>query len=212
MNDKNIIPLYLFAKAPVPGAVKTRMQPHITPLQSAELATMMLVQSVETVCRFWPGKLILTVTPNADHPAFCRLAKTHQFEVEVQVPGNLGDRMFHTLAQGIKYHDKAVVMGCDVPQISGESLQCVHQLLLENKNVIGPASDGGFYLLGLTRVDPVYFDGVQWGGNRVFSRVCKNLEDHGVELHKIPELRDIDNWEDLILLSDQDQRYHGFVI
>jgi rSAM/selenodomain-associated transferase 1 len=211
MNAKNNTPLYLFAKSPVPGEVKTRMQPHISRTQSVELAIMMLIQSVETVCRFWPGQLVLTVTPDASHPVFERLARSHRFDVQIQVPGDLGDRMFHVLSQGIKHYGSAVVMGCDVPHLSGESLQRVHELLLDNKNVIGPARDGGFYLLGLNRITPGVFTGIQWGDEQVFSRVCQNIEDQGMALQKIGELTDIDSWDDLVWLSGRDPRYRGFV-
>ena len=211
MNVKTTTPLYLFAKGPIPGEVKTRMQPYISPLQSVELATMMLVQSVEKVCRFWPGQLVLTVTPDASLPVFDRLARSHRFYIEFQVPGDLGNRMFHVLSQGINRYGSAVVMGCDVPQISGESLQRVHELLLDKKNVIGPASDGGFYLLGLSKITPGIFTGIQWGDEQVYSRVCQNFDDQGMALQNIAELRDIDRWDDLVWLSSRDSRYRGFV-
>jgi rSAM/selenodomain-associated transferase 1 len=211
MNDKDATPLYLFAKSPFPGEVKTRMQPHISRFQSARLATMMLIHSVETVSRFWPGQLVLTVSPDASHPVFDRLARSHRFDIQTQVPGDLGERMFYVLSQGIKHHGSAVVMGCDVPQISGESLQRVHGLLLDEKNVIGPASDGGFYLLGLTRINPGIFTGIRWGDEQVYSRVCQNFEDQGMALQSIAVLRDIDNWDDRVWLSGTDPRYRGFV-
>ncbi len=187
------------------------MQPHISQLQSVELATMMMIQSVETVCRFWPGQLVLTVTPDASHPVFDKLARSHRFDIQIQVSGDLGDRMLHVLSQGIKRHGGAVVMGCDVPQLSGESLQWVHELLLDRKNVIGPASDGGFYLLGLREITPGIFTGIQWGAEQVYSRLCQNFEDQGMALQNIAELRDIDSWDDLVWLSSGDPRYRGFV-
>ncbi len=212
MIAKAQLPLYLFAKAPIPGLVKTRMHPYLSENQSAQLATLMLEQSVDKVCRFWPGKLILTVSPSINDPLFQNFARNNNLDLEVQISGDLGQRLLFVLRNGIEQHGGAVVMGCDVPQITNEILVQVHRLLAAKNNVIGPASDGGFYLLGLSRLDEGIFEGVDWGGNQVLSRICGNFQRLGIAVSHCAELRDIDNWDDLCWLGSQDQRYQGFVI
>ncbi|WP_424946684.1 TIGR04282 family arsenosugar biosynthesis glycosyltransferase [Candidatus Spongiihabitans sp.] len=205
------LPLYLFAKAPIPGLVKTRMHPHLSDIQSARLATLMLEQSIDKVCRFWPGKLMLTVSPSIHDPLFQNFARNNDLDLEAQISGDLGERMTHVMHKGIEQFGSAVVMGCDVPQITHEILVQVHRLLAAKNNVIGPASDGGFYLLGLSQIAAGVFEGVDWGGSQVLSQVCGNFQRLGIALSRCAELRDIDNWDDLCWLGAQDQRYQGFV-
>ena len=211
MNDSDCIPLYLFAKAPLPGRVKTRMQPQLSEAQSAQLATLMLKQTVEKVSRFWPGKLILTVSPSINHALFDQLAHHYNLPLEAQVDGDLGSKMLHVLGQGIEQFGSAVVMGCDVPQITNKILLQVHARLVEKQPIIGPASDGGFYLLGLNRMVPGIFAGVDWGSRQVIARVCQNFQHLGMALSHCSELRDIDNWDDLCWLGTHDQHYREFV-
>lgn len=211
MSANEGIPLYLFAKAPVPGQVKTRMQPQLTEIQSAQLATLMLKQAVEKVCRFWRGKLILTVSPSIHHPLFQNLARNNNLDLEVQIAGDLGGKMAHVMGKGIEQFGSAVVMGCDVPQITDEILVQVHRLLVEKHNVIGPASDGGFYLLGLSSIERGIFTGVDWGSDRVITRICQNFQCLGITLSHCAELRDIDDWDDLCWLGSQDRIYQSFV-
>lgn len=211
MTAKAQLPLYLFAKLPIPGQVKTRMYPHLSEIQSAQLATIMLQQSVDKVCQFWPGKLILTVSPSIDERLFQNFARNNNLDLQPQISGDLGQRLLFVLRNGIEQYGGAVVMGCDVPQITPEILAQVHRLLLEKNNVIGPASDGGFYLLGLSRLKEGIFEGVDWGGNQVLSQVCGNFQRLGIVVSRCAELRDIDNWDDLCWLGAQDQSYQEFI-
>ncbi len=211
MKGSSQIPLYLFAKAPVPGKVKTRMQPQLTENQSAELATQLILHSLEKVIDSWPGNCVLVVSPNSDHELFSQIKANHKIEIQVQIQGDLGQRMIHVLDQGVSEHGSAVVMGCDVPQITSEILiHCFNQLS-PGKNVIGPAEDGGFYLLGLSEIDNALFDDVDWGGKGVMSQVLDNFRRLGFETDFCTELRDIDHWDDLKWLADIDPIYRQFL-
>ena len=74
MNDSPDYPLFLFAKVPVPGQVKTRMQPELTARQCAALAKMMMEDSMAKVAAAWPGRRVLSVLPSSDHPLIAELA------------------------------------------------------------------------------------------------------------------------------------------
>ncbi len=211
MSAESPLPLYLFTKAPVAGAVKTRMQPHLSPDQSARLAALMLEQSVDKVRRFWPGRLVLTVTPGVAHTGFQALARENDLALREQTAGDLGQRLLYVLRNGVEQYGGAAVMGCDVPQITREILTAAHRCIVQGVNVIGPASDGGFYILGLTRFNDKIFDRVVWGGSAVLSRVCENFQYLDMSLHYLAELRDIDRQEDLIWLARQDKKYQDFV-
>lgn len=205
------IPLYLFARAPVPGQVKTRMQPNLTAPQAARLATMMLVQSVEKIAEHWPGSMLLAVTPDENHSCFKDLKNHYPIDFEIQIKGELGQRMYHVLEKAISKCGSCVVMGCDIPQISGEILAQVYARMSARKNIIGPATDGGFYILGLCELNHQIFDQVIWGGDQVLVQTLENLKRLGIDTEFCRELRDIDDWNDLCWLAGQERSYQDFV-
>lgn len=210
MVSNTDIPLYLFAKEPIAGKVKTRMRPHLSEQQCAELAGMMLAHSCQQVATHWPGRMILCVSPSVDAPIFTELAGKYRCDCELQVDANLGGRMRHVLQQGISQSGSAVVMGCDVPYIAAEVLVEAHRRMQQGVNVIGPALDGGFYLLGSDRIEAGMFESVEWGTSSVHKSVVKQSTNIGVGFHQLAVLRDIDRWPDLVWLAGRDSRYAGF--
>lgn len=205
------IPLYLMAKAPRAGRVKTRMRPELNAAAAARLARLMLEQTVENACRHWPGQVVLCIWPRAGHPAFTRLAAKHQLAVTVQADTDLGGRMLAALERGIARAGGAAVMGCDVPHCPGEVLAAAHDLLARGENPVGATDDGGFYLLGLRRAEAALFDGVGWGGPAVLAAVRARAAAAGVRLRDLPPLRDIDRYPDLQWLAGVDAAYQPFV-
>ena len=205
------IPLYLMAKAPLPGEVKTRMQPHLGRRQSARLAQLMLEHTVDTACRHWRGEVTLCVWPNPDHPVFTRLAGKHQLAVTTQIDADLGTRMMQALKQGIARSGCSAVMGCDVPHCPAEILAEAHAMLVRGENPVGPAEDGGFYLIGLHRADESLFRGVNWGGGAELEQVRERAQCAGLRLAELPPLRDIDHYPDLEWLAGIDDAYRRFL-
>lgn len=211
-KDRSRVPLYVFAKAPVPGRVKTRMQPHLSGQQSAELAVMMAEQLMDSVSRHWQGRKVLAVTPDDGHPVFRRFADRYGFAIEIQAAGDLGRKMWHVLERGIREAGGAVVIGSDVPHCPGALLERAMRDICNGRSVVGPALDGGFYLLGLSRTCTGIFRGISWGGGRVLDQLLRNAGQQQVTLHRYPVLRDIDCWEDLVWLKDQEPRYRSVAV
>ncbi|MCY3767746.1 MAG: TIGR04282 family arsenosugar biosynthesis glycosyltransferase [Gammaproteobacteria bacterium] len=210
MSGNRPIPLYLFAKAPVPGEVKTRMYPRMDAAGCARLAATMLTHSVENLHRHWPGKLVLTVSPHAQFEVFRSLRSSVDMDLEVQIEGDLGSRMMHVLKRGVKESGYSAVMGCDIPHLPGETLENAYELLTTRGNVIGPATDGGFYFLGVNQENERIFRDVRWGESTVLSRVRANFSECGLALASCAESRDIDTWDDLCWLAETDARYREF--
>lgn len=211
MQDKLNIPLYLFAKEPEAGKVKTRLAPKIGHSNCARLATQMLQQSAKQVTENWLGELVLCVTPCTEAPVFIEMRKQWRCEATLQRGSNLGERMLDAMQQGIDKVGAAMVMGCDVPHISPQILQQAFAAMAGGENIIGPAEDGGFYLLGMHQLEPLLFENITWGGNQVLSGVMKNATNCGIEFTSLPTLRDIDLWEDLVWLARRDEDYLGYI-
>ena len=205
------IPIYLFAKAPVEGRVKTRMQPFLTPLQSAELASEMLAVTMRKVAASWSGRCILAASPDTEFPLFQVLCRQYGFEMESQVSGDLGDRMAYCLENGLADCGSAAVMGCDTPHVSESVISRFHDAMIKGENVVGPALDGGFYFLGLNCFDHQIFSNVVWGEGGVLSTLRGNARDKKIELCEYSPLRDIDNWDDLCWLASVDPFYGRFI-
>ncbi len=203
--------IYLFCKAPVAGRVKTRMQPGLSPQSCARLAGQMFSQTCVTLSRHWSGPRVIAADPDIGHPLFRRLGWELGFELEPQQGGDLGERMSHALSRGIARASAAAVVGADVPHISGRIVRQAEQLLQAGEEVVGPAADGGFYLLGLQTDGTSLFGGIRWGQGDVLSRLLEMARMQGRRFHRLPELRDIDRVRDLEWLAARDASYRQFL-
>ena len=193
--------LILFARQPIAGEVKTRLQPAVTPQQAADIAVFMLRTTATRAAEYWPGDVYLYATPDAQHPLFLELRDALHLFLASQGPGDLGERMRRALQQGIARRGAAAVMGCDVPQFSGGILETAHEHLARGRNVLGPTMDGGYYFLGLQRDVPELFEGMPWGSDKVLAQTLARAAGAGIEFETLPVLRDVDTVEDLTAVA-----------
>ena len=119
--------------------------------------------------------------------------------IRLQSTGDLGQRMARAFAQGFQDQAGAIVLiGSDCPGLTPEILAEAFERLEQSTVVLGPASDGGYYLVGLTGPVPELFRGVSWGTDQVLAQSFKILNRIGVNPALLPELADIDRPEDLV--------------
>ena len=189
--------LFVFAKAPVAGAVKTRLQPEYTAAQAAEVAAVLIRETVALAVENWDGSIYLATTPTTSHPLFTELASRYAVSVRAQSGADLGARMDEAIAYGVERHNAAAVIGCDVPHCGDAILACAHRWLTAGRNVFGPATDGGYYFVGLTRAHPELFVDINWGGADVWTITQERLAKLTLRYEVLPALRDIDTPEDL---------------
>jgi len=190
--------LIIFGRYPVPGRTKTRLIPALGPAGAADLQRWLTENILETVRRF---------------------ARPHEIEVEVcfeggskqkmrrwlgsgvifsrQVSGNLGERMRAAFLDVFQRGaDRVVLLGTDIPQIKTDHLEQAFNALVENDLVIGPSTDGGYWLIGLNR--PVdLFEGIKWSTDAVFVQTLALAKKHGLRVKTLEPLKDIDTAEDL---------------
>jgi uncharacterized protein len=187
--------LAVFAKAPLPGKVKTRLAPQLTPLQSAELYRCMLLDTVAKV-RLLPADVVIFYEGGADFfrenfPGL-RLIQQH--------PAGLGERLeaaFDELA-ALGYRER-VVIGTDAPDIPVDYLrQAFVRLAADSDAVFGPAEDGGYYLVGLRGEPKWLFREVPWSGPQVLAVSLQNAEQAGMQADLLPSWYDVDCYDDLL--------------
>ncbi len=193
--------LAIFARQPVAGQAKTRLQPEYTPARAAEIAACLIRATAELAVSYWPGDVCLYGTPDAEHPLFRELARDLGIQLAAQRGADLGERMRNALCDGLKRRNAAAVIGCDVPHCSGDILDQADHLLAQGRNVIGPTEDGGYYFIGLSRDYPGLFSDIPWGTPNVLERTLERGAVLGVEFDLLPSLTDIDTVADIWRVS-----------
>lgn len=189
--------LYIMARQPVAGQTKTRLQPVLGEKGTALLTAWMIRETVQLARASWQGPVVLMAWPDTSHPLFPALARTHDVALDVQVPGDLGQKMFAALAAGIARHGAAAVMGIDVPHCPRSVLQRASATLAAGQSVIGPSHDGGYYLLGLTQALPSIFTDMPWGSDAIYGETVKRASQAGIDLQPLEALTDVDTPQDL---------------
>jgi hypothetical protein len=197
--------LLIFTRFPVPGRTKTRLIPALGPGGAANLQRQLtehVVKIATQLSQHQPIAVALVYTGGTEIQMrqWLGLDLTYVCQGE----GNLGDRLqgaFQTaFAQG---NEKVIVIGIDCPFITGELLQTAFDSLDTHEAVIGPALDGGYYLLGLTAPRPQYFQQIDWGTVQVYDQTLAKIEHTGDRHQVLPPLPDIDRPPDLAHLPPQ---------
>ncbi len=188
--------LGVFAKYWSTGAVKTRLAATIGERPATDLYRQMLGLTLRRM-RQAPADLhTIAYSPPESAEAFATLAP--EWHRQPQAAGDLGLRLetfFHQhFAHGAT---KVAVIGSDCPDLHEGLVQQTWQLLDEVPVVWGPASDGGYYLLGLNRHVPQLFDGIQWSTDQVLTQSRKQNATAGLCDALLLELTDIDDWQSL---------------
>jgi len=202
------IPLILFAKAPVAGQVKTRLQSHCRAEQAAQIFEILLETTIQNVCQHWPGKVVLSVWLDHQHPFLQGLVKNYPLQLDHQVAGHLGEKMRAALDQ---WGFPAAVMGCDVPHVPAATLKLAYHQLSNKQSVIGPSKDGGYYLLGLAEqqgldintISRALFADQAWGSESVLTTTLERAALSLLDLFALDQEYDIDNWSELLRAADQ---------
>ncbi|MFQ5546501.1 MAG: TIGR04282 family arsenosugar biosynthesis glycosyltransferase [Acidiferrobacterales bacterium] len=195
--------LIIFAKQPIPGQVKTRLQADYSVEQMLAIAKFLIRSTVELAVNNWPSEVYLYGAPDANHPLFHELAKEFRIHLAAQIEGDLGQRMLCALREGIARKGAAGILGCDVPHCRGTIIEQAHEQLAEGHNVIGLTEDGGYYFIGMQRAQDPLFEAVEWGGNNVAETTLDRAQRLGMEFELLPKLRDIDTGEDLWIIGQE---------
>ena len=195
--------LIILAKAPVPGKVKTRLQPTISPDDAAKLQAFFIQQTIELVSSLKGVDVELRCTPDDSHPVFQQCARDLKITLKQQQGKDLGERMANALQEALTRYQQVIVIGTDCPELTTDYLnEALLRLRQGTKAVIGPANDGGYVLLGLRRFSPLLFSDINWGSNQVFSETYEKLQQLGWDWHELNSLRDIDTPADLLAFPE----------
>ena len=193
----------IFAKAPVPGAVKTRLIPALGATGAARLAQRMLEHALQIATDARLGPVQLHCAPDAGHPALQAAATRAGATCLAQRSGDLGERMRSALAAALQLSPRALLLGSDCPALDAGVLhQADAALAAGADSVFVPTADGGFALTGfrreaLTAIDEV-FAAIPWSTSAVMSSTRDQLLRAGLRWAELATLVDVDEPADLI--------------
>jgi uncharacterized protein len=190
--------LGVFAKQPVAGTVKTRLAAETSPGWAAEVAAAFLHDALARLAAV-EARRVLAFAPADALPYFADLARG-RFDLVPQSGGDLGERMaafFRTQLEGGAA--SAVLVGTDSPSLPLSFVDQAFRELERADLVLGPATDGGYYLIGCSVSVPPVFDGVAWGGPRVLLETTRRLP-AGARLAVLPPWYDVDTLADWFAL------------
>jgi rSAM/selenodomain-associated transferase 1 len=184
------VQLCVIAKEPVPGRVKTRLCPPCTPDQAAAVAVASLADTLAVVRRVPAARRVL-VLDGRTGPWL-----PPGFDVVAQAGGGLGDRLAHAFAVcfAARPCEAVVLIGMDTPQVRAEQLiAAADRLDADADAVIGLATDGGYWLIGLARPVPGAFAGVPMSTARTGAAQRARLHRLGCRTAMVERLTDVDD-------------------
>ncbi len=194
----DVVPVLVFTRAPVPGQVKTRLIPVIGAERAAGLHRAMLWRAVSTAVEAGVGPVELWCTPTTDHPCLRKIQREFHLDLVVQRGADLGVRMHRALAARCADGIGAVLIGSDCPFLESADLKRAARGLRQGADaVIGPAEDGGYYLIGVRRSDSNVFSGIEWGSGRVLEATRARFRALGWQWRELAARRDVDRPGDL---------------
>lgn len=187
--------LGLFAKRPDPGRVKTRLAAESSPEFALRVAAAFLLDTVERLASI-DAVRVLAVDPPDACDSFAEIA-AGRFLLEPQGAGDLGARMAAFFTRHLRRGAPAVVLlATDSPTVPTAFVEQASAELRHADVVLGPATDGGYYLIGCSRIVPGLFDGIAWGGSQVLEQTVARLSDPTWRLALLPPWYDVDTLDD----------------
>jgi rSAM/selenodomain-associated transferase 1 len=191
----------LFARYPEKGRVKTRLETHLSQEDILGLYQRFVTD-------------ILATLRKSNYPfTICFLPSDRAAEMKAwlgpasvyapQTGADLGERMGNAFVQAFAAEtspvDQAILIGSDVPDLSPQIIHQAFDSLFHKDMTLGPAVDGGYYLIGFNRHTffREVFHGIPWGTGQVFQETMNNIRHVGLKVHLLPEWQDIDTFEDL---------------
>jgi uncharacterized protein len=192
----------VFAKAPLPGRVKTRLVPLLGKQRAARLHARMVEGTLRLAAQARFARVELHCAPHTHHPIFAALARRYSLTLRAQGRGDLGARMLRACRRMLRTEKAVVLIGTDCPVLRVADLRAAARALEGGADaVLSPAEDGGYALIGLRRVSPRLFSGLEWGSDSVLQETRARLRELGWRWRELRTVWDVDRPEDYARLG-----------
>lgn len=192
--DRAII---IFTRTPVPGRTKTRMMPQVSPAGCARLHRCFL-EDIRRECRKTGADLYVCYTPKGERDKLTPVFGTGARYMP-QKGEDLGERMYQAIREVLEQgYDSCILIGADVPEVRAETLRRAFAVLKRRDVVLGPAKDGGYYLVGMKKPQKCVFRVEGYGKNSVLKDTVAQLKREGLTVGFTDPLQDLDTYGDLL--------------
>ena len=190
--------ILVFAKAPIPGEVKTRLFSFMDPETATALHKKLVFHTLNVAMESKSGSVELWCAPSIEHPFFFQCAEKFKVELHCQAEWDLGRRMAHAFDKTLKKAPMALLIGTDCPSLKSDDLKEGKKALKQGiPVVISPAEDGGYVLIGLRQNESTLFEGISWGSGSVLEETRERLRRLRWRWRELPERWDVDRPEDV---------------
>lgn len=189
--------ILVFARAAIPGQVKTRLIPALGAEGAVRLHRELVRHTLHEAVAADAGRVELWIAGNDHADELATLAAEAGADIRCQRGNDLGERMAVALGDAIERGGPALVVGSDCPWLDAATLSAAAVELASRDAILGPAQDGGYVLLGLHRVARSLFEDVPWGTERVLALTRERLAALGWNWAELEIRSDIDRPEDL---------------
>ena len=188
--SKNL--LIVFTRNPELGKVKTRLAKTVGNAIALKIYTFLLERTRDIAVQVSADKAVYYSVKVRENDIW----DANNFQKHQQVGEDLGIRMLHAFKNGFKAgYEKVMIIGSDLYDLTAETIENAFIALEDNEVVIGPAEDGGYYLLGMNSLEEKVFKNKNWGTETVRKNTLEELKDKKVFL--LGELNDVDVFEDI---------------
>lgn len=186
----------VMTRVPEPGRTKTRMMPFLSAEQCAELHEHLL-EDVRRTCSQVSADLFVCYTP-AKSAERVRATFGPSASYLLQQGSDLGERMHHAVSDVLaRGYDSCVLIGADAPELQPSDVEAAFEALGESDIVLGPARDGGYYLIGMRHPHAEVFDVREYGQDGVLEDTMRNASRLSLSCRTLRPLHDLDTPEDL---------------
>jgi hypothetical protein len=196
------VAIAVFAKAPVPGATKTRLIPLLGAAGAAALQARLIERALATAAGAASAPVTLWCTPTTEHPLLVNAAKAAGAGRALQCEGDLGARMYAAATAALADFSRIIIIGTDCPALTPAQLREAAAALADHDAVLVPAEDGGYVLIGLKRADARVFTQIEWGSSTVMAATRRNLAALGWRWRELAASWDVDRPDDYVRLCE----------
>ena len=185
----------IFTKAPALGQVKTRLIAELGAEKARAIHVNLVMHTLEhMVSNEWTTQL--WCSPDCHSDFFKQMQQHFGVVLKPQMGEDLGQRIYHAFSDALHQYKHVIVIGTDCPVLEASHIRQSFEKMRTNTAVVIPATDGGYVLLGLNRVERALFSGIEWGTHQVMPVTRAHFIGLGWPCFEYPSLWDVDRPED----------------
>lgn len=185
------VKIVVFLKAPRPGFVKTRLASSLDNVEACRAYTRLAHYFLDTLSPY--PDVELRFAPDDAQQEILPFMKSPQWTMKTQGDGDLGQRMSRAMQESLPDADGVLIFGTDCPYIETDDVDTAIEALKSSDVVLGPAADGGYWMIGLRHHEPSLFKDIAWSTNQVLDQSRKRIQSLGLLCRELRELEDVDD-------------------